>query len=129
MSAASRQANNRNPSCLISWNQPESDGGRSAREGRQGSMKPEGRTRNMGSRWAAHGPSGARDTGGRSTGRGLVRRTRLPAHRPRRASDVGRGGASLRTGGGKRCLRQHGKRGEHDGHTVHFTSFPKMAAR
>ena len=31
------------PSCLISWTQSGPDGGRSAFDGRHGSMKPEGR--------------------------------------------------------------------------------------
>jgi hypothetical protein len=88
-------------------------------DGKHGSMKPEGRTRNMGSQWAAHGPGRAGDVGRAGAGRGLVRRTRLPTHGPRRPGDIGRGGASLRTGGGKRRLRQHGEHGKQDGGEGH----------
>jgi hypothetical protein len=38
----SRRAMSRYPSCLISWTQSGPDGGRSAAEGRHGSMNPEG---------------------------------------------------------------------------------------
>ena len=51
MPIGSRRAISRYPSCLISWTQSGPDGGRSAAEGRQGSMKPlrggEGGTRKI----------------------------------------------------------------------------------
>jgi hypothetical protein len=42
MPIGSRRAISRYPSCLISWIQPGPLGGRSAEDGRQGSIKPEG---------------------------------------------------------------------------------------
>ena len=51
MPIGSRRTISRYPSCLISWIQPGPLGGRSAEDGRQGSMKPEGGRRvrdNMG---------------------------------------------------------------------------------
>jgi len=61
------------------------------------------------------------------TGRGLhlVTGAGGAAYGPCCSGDVGGGAACRGTGGGERRLHQHGKRGEHDGHTVNFTSSPE----